>query len=200
MANCQFLYLRRWFLTLALIAAVGLQGCGDGRETPVLPYSGLDLTERLAPADAASRKNLQKNVQVLRRGERKDALVLLAPAVLRASLQEVSGEGALECWAAPVFDIGDGIQMNVYLRRGGARVLKGGRYFDPGRNAEDRNWVPVSIPLEIRKGDQLEIEVLAGPQGDLGADWLALSAIRFKGRRGDPKSKSAPIENGRSKP
>jgi len=180
MATFQFVCLRGWLLTLTLLTALGSQGCGDDAENPVLHGPGLDITGALMPVDGASRKNLYRKMEVLRRGERKDALVLLAPAFLQVSLQEqLSGEGTLECWAAPVFDIGDGIQMNVYVRRNGVQVLKGSRYFDPGRTAEDRSWIRISIPLEIRKGDQLEIEVSAGPQGDLVADWLALSDVRL---------------------
>jgi hypothetical protein len=76
-----------------------------------------------------------------------------------------------------VFNIGDGVQMNVFLRRSGIRILVGSRYFDPGRNAEDRSWIPVSIALEVNEGDLIEIEASAGPQGDLTADWLALNSV-----------------------
>ena len=156
---------------LGLLACFGLHGCS--RAPAVEP--GIDMSERFAIA-SGSPDNLKTHMSIVRRGERKDALVLVAPASIRASLPARKERRILKCWAAPVFNIGDGIQMNVYLRRKGTRILAGSRYFDPGRKAENRNWIPIAIPLEIDPGDQLDIEASGGPQGDLVADWLALSS------------------------
>ena len=139
----------------------------------------MDLSDRFSLTDSGSPDMLKKHMKVIRKGDRKDALVLLAPAAIRASLQGAKGRKILKCWAAPVFDIGDGIQMSVFIRRVEKRILAGSRYFDPGRKAEDRNWIPIAIPLEIDPGDQLEIEASGGPQGDLVADWLAFSSLRL---------------------
>jgi hypothetical protein len=116
---------------------------------------------------------------VIRKGLRKNALALVAPVSVRAPLSGASGKRILEGWATPVFNIGDGIQMDLFLTRAGARHLILGRYFDAGRAFGDRAWIPISIPIDINENDQLEIVISAGPQGDLVADWLALSGLRL---------------------
>ena len=62
------------------------------------------------------------------------------------------------------------------------------RYFDAGRRAEDREWIPLSIPLDVRDGSgtELIIRLSAGPQGDLVADWLALTSVRLTQRTQSP--------------
>jgi hypothetical protein len=92
----------------------------------------------------------------------------------------------LEGWATPVFNVGDGLQMDLFLRRAGARHLMGSRYFDAGRKIEDRDWIPIAFPLDLGQDDQLEINVSAGPQGNLVADWLALSSLHLAQRKTTP--------------
>jgi hypothetical protein len=92
----------------------------------------------------------------------------------------------LEGWATPVFNIGDGIQLDLFLSRYGERHRVGERYFDSGRKAEDRDWVAIAFPLDLRENDQLEISISGGPQGDLVADWLALSSLRLMKRKSAP--------------
>jgi hypothetical protein len=92
----------------------------------------------------------------------------------------------LEGWATPVFNVGDGLQMDLFLRQAGARHFIAGRYFDAGRKFEDRDWIPIAFPLDLGQDDQLEIEVSAGPQGNLVADWLALSSFHLAQRKTAP--------------
>ncbi|MBN1566211.1 MAG: hypothetical protein JXA73_00060 [Acidobacteria bacterium] len=116
----------------------------------------------------------------------KDALVLIAPVSVRISLKGMSGDLTLRGLATPVYNIGDGIHMDVFLSRAGKRYFIGNRYFDPGRRAEDRDWIPLFFPLDVGEDDQLEIDVSGGPQGDLVADWLALSSLRLMQRKAAP--------------
>jgi hypothetical protein len=169
----------RFLAVLLLAVGAGFMGCG---RSPVVNESAMDLGERLSFIETGDSKTLDRHVEVIRKGIKREAFILVAPAIVRASLQGALKEMTLNCLAAPVFDVGDGIQMSVFIRRAGTRIPAGNRYFDPGRKAEDRDWIPIAIPLSIRQGDQLEIEVSAGPQGDLVADWLALSSVRLTPR------------------
>jgi hypothetical protein len=140
----------------------------------------MDLTDRFLPIPGDNPDtHIDRNLPVIRNGISREALVLIAPVSVRASLGGISGRRVLKGFATPVFNIGDGIQMNLYLLQSGKRRLVGERFFDPGRRAEDRNWIPLSFPLEPDKDDLLEIKISAGPQGDLVADWLALSSLHL---------------------
>jgi hypothetical protein len=157
-----------------------LSGCAGAGHVHTGTIEGIDLIGRLAPIDAAKQNgNINHDVSVTRKGLRKNALALVAPVSVRAPLTGASGKQILEGWATPVFNIGDGIQMDLFLTRAGARHLLMSRYFDAGRKFGDRAWVPISIPIDINENDQLEIVISAGPQGDLVADWLALSGFRL---------------------
>jgi hypothetical protein len=159
----------------ALLAAwLGCVGCG-GKTLVNAP--AIDLAERFSLFEAGVPKTLDRQVDVTRKGKKRKAFILVAPAVVRASLQGATGKMTLKCLVAPVFDVGDGMRMDVFLRRNGTRIQVGSRYFDPGRKAPDRDWISIAMPLSIHSGDQLEIEVSGGPQGDLVADWLAFSSI-----------------------
>lgn len=164
-------------LTLALSASFLSAGCTKA-QPPSISQPAIDLSGQFS-IGSGSPDSLKMHMNIIRKGERKDALVLLAPAVMRASLKELKGARIFKCWAAPVFNIGDGIQMSVFIRRSGNRILAGSRYFDPGRKAEDRSWISLAIPVDINPGDQLEVEVSAGPQGDLVADWLAFNSLQL---------------------
>ncbi|MDM7994135.1 MAG: hypothetical protein QUT30_00460 [Acidobacteriota bacterium] len=129
---------------------------------------------------------MNRNLAVVRKGLRKDTLTLVAPVSVQAVLPDASGKMMLEGLATPVFNIGDGIEMNLFLIRSGARRPIGRRYFDSGRRAEDRAWIPIAFPVDLHAGDTLEIDVSAGPQGDLVADWLALSELRLVRRETAP--------------
>jgi hypothetical protein len=61
------------------------------------------------------------------------------------------------------------------------------RYFDAGRRAEDRDWIPLAIPFKAgpRPDNELIIAISGGPQDDLSADWLALSGLRLERRAAD---------------
>ena len=176
---------RVWLLAALLLAAsFGLPGCSKKVADPDLT---IDLSGRFSAVDRGSSKNFEKQKDVVRKGHRRESLVLIAPAVIRASLSGISGRTTLQYLAAPVFDVGDGFLMTVFLRRAGARHRIGDRYFDPGRKVEDRDWIPIAIPLEVQQGDQLEIEASGGPQGDLTADWLALSDPKLVAGKPNPR-------------
>lgn len=146
----------------------------DGIRQEALPV--LNLMDRLSLAGSGQPEEHFKPGQwVTRKGLRREALVIVAPVIIHAPLQGVSGRATLRGWAAPVYNIGDGLQMYIFVRRNGIRDQVGSQYIDSGRNAGDRDWIPIEVPLEIGEGDWLEIEISAGPQGNLVADWLALS-------------------------
>jgi hypothetical protein len=143
----------------------------------------VDLTARFAAAgngDALKRKYL-----VMRKGRRADATVLIAPATVRASLAGFGGKCNLKMLVAPVFNVGDGMQMDLTLVDAGDRRPIYSRYFDAGRKAEDRAWISIEVPLDLRgSGDvYLEIQVSGGTQGDLVADWLAFAEALMASER-----------------
>lgn len=159
-------------------ASLCFQGCGRG-PVPAHESAAIELSGRLVQVNSGPAQAMEKHRMVTRKGEQRDSVVLIAPAVVKASLDGAAAMRTLKFRAAPIFNTGDGIQLNVYLQRAGTKAMVCSRYFDAGRKAEDRDWILFDVPLEIREGDQLDIEVSAGPQGDLEADWLALSDVRL---------------------
>jgi hypothetical protein len=172
----------------AIAASLVYSGCTGTAGLQPPTTQELDLTNRLIPIvdSGLHSTNLERNLGVIRSGLRRDALVLIAPVSVRASLQGVAGQRMLEGWATQVFNVGDGLQMNLFLRGPGGRRFAGGRYFDAGRKFEDREWIPIAFPLDLGQYDQLEIEIGAGLQGNLAADWLALSSLRLTQRKTTP--------------
>lgn len=177
---------------LALLAsmsclAMAMNGCAV-KKPPPNPSLFLALEERFNLIPAASimsgqqDRSFSRHYPVTRNGKRLDCLILVAPTTIRASLGEISGSVVLECAAAPVFNIGDGLQMDVLLAIGGKERMVYGRYFDPGRRSEDRDWIPLAIAFEAPEANdaELRIRVAGGPQGDLVDDWLALSAVHLR--------------------
>jgi len=152
--------------------------CGSRRGIQQKDGELLDLMNRLECAGPVPEGgHFERNQYVTRKGLRRKSLVITAPIRIAASLEGVSGKALLRGWAAQVYNIGDGLQMDLYLTRNGTRRRIAGRYFDSGRRAEDRDWIPLEFPLEIGEKDWLEIEISGGPQGDLVADWLALDSL-----------------------
>jgi hypothetical protein len=167
---------RAWLILIAVLFFCA--DCGNGSRIQETDLKVLDLTDRFSPAESSQNSaHFEQNTPVIRKGVAKKALIISAPVSIHASLQGISGEMVFKGWAAPVFNIGDGLEMKLFLRRDGNRHPLGVRTFDAGRKAEDRAWVPIDIPLSLTGMDQLEIEVTAGDQGDLTADWLALSEL-----------------------
>ena len=116
---------------------------------------------------------------VTRGGQRMKSIVLVAPVAVRADLSGLSGRFALRLSVAPVFNLGDGMQMEILLRTNGEGRPLYSRYFDAGRRAGDRKWTTLEIPLDLDRKSDLEIRVSGGPQGDLITDWLALAEARL---------------------
>jgi hypothetical protein len=131
---------------------------------------------------------LHRKMRVNRRGRQESSLVLAAPIIARAEIREASAAVKLQFLAAPVFNLGDGFQLDVFLKDGSEKTPVYSRYFDAGRKASDRDWIPIEISLNLaqRKQAGLELRISAGPQGDLVADWLALAQMRMIGQD-DPK-------------
>jgi hypothetical protein len=140
----------------------------------------LGLSDQVFPYPGDETGSIRRNMAVIRRGQSRDALVLEAPVNLRAPLGALSSNTRLTAWATPVFNIGDGIQLDVLVATEDGSRLMESRYFDSGRRSEDRAWVPISIPLDLgAESKWLELRVSGGPQGDLVGDWLALADLRF---------------------
>ncbi len=137
----------------------------------------MDLAARFQ--SEGQRDLLRQHVSVTRKGRRMDATVLIAPVTVRASLAGLSGRFILKLTAAPAFNIGDGMQMDLTLSDAGERRPVYARYFDAGRKAGDREWIPIEVPLALSgSGDvYLEIKISGGPQGDMVADWLAFAEV-----------------------
>ena len=113
-------------------------------------------------------------------------MLLIAPVTAMAEIHNAAGSYALEAWCTQVFNTGDGVQMDIYQVEQGRRKKVYDRYFDAGRCAEDRDWIPVHVPLGFSpgQGSRIEIVASAGPQGDLVGDWLALSSVRLTPEKG----------------
>jgi len=139
------------------------------------------LTERFAQTGEDAGGAIHRNMRIGRGGRWESSLVLVAPVAVRAEFGEVSGTVRLEFLAAPAFNLGDGFQLDVFLTDSAEKKPVYSRYFDPGRKASDRDWIPIEVSLDLagRKEPGLELRVSAGPQGDLVADWLALARVRL---------------------
>ena len=172
---------------IAALGCIGLPGaCSPA--TPGLPPrdAGVDLLDRLAVVrqgtDAArDGQSVRRHEWVVRRGRGLVTTTLLAPVVVRAGLTGLSGRFTLKLLASPTFNVGDGVQLEVLLGSAGGFRPVCSRYFDAGRLAGDRDWIPMEVPLSLSGAANayLEIRVSAGPQGDLDADWLALAEARI---------------------
>ncbi len=150
---------------------------GEQRAWPVLQVTG-------GFADGAGGRRPEasvKRIAVTRKGVRKDAVVLVAPAEVFTTIPAGAGSVVLECSAATVFNIGDGIQLSVEIERADRREPVYGRLFEPGRRSQDREWNVIRIPLNLpgQAETKLRWSASAGPRGDLTADWLALSNIHL---------------------
>ena len=164
---------------LVLQGALFATGCAHAPR----PAPG-GLLERFVPAMlGADRASFRAPVSVDRAGGKKISMVLVAPSAAKASLEGFRGRIELHFMAVPVFNVGDGIQMDIWLLDEGPPVQICSRYFDPGRRFEDRRWRPVTIAMDVRRTDaQLEIRIAGGPEGNLTGDWLAFADLRISAR------------------
>jgi hypothetical protein len=180
-------------LGIVLLCAV-FALCGSSLPSACGPVShalppreaGVDLLDRFGiaregTAAAVNSQSLRRHEWVTRRGRRLATTTLLAPVAIRAGLAGLSGRFTVKLLAAPLFNVGDGVQMEVFAGSAGDRRLVCSRYFDPGRLATDRDWIPLAVPVDLSGAvdSYLEIRVSAGPQGNLDADWLALAEVRI---------------------
>jgi hypothetical protein len=169
---------RRPWMICALGYVLLVIGCSPARSSP-------SFADRFAVvAGGGAPGSFQQHTAVVRNGKQEDATILVAPITVRAELAGYYGKLWLRLLATPVFNIGDGIQMDVFFLDGSDRTRICSRYFDAGRNPADRQWIALEIPLDLRngQGSQVEIRVSGGPQGDLVADWLALAEVRIDRR------------------
>jgi hypothetical protein len=122
---------------------------------------------------------------VYRSGTTRNAIVLETPARIRASLAGISGSRVLTGSATHLYNIGDGLQLDIVLIRSGVERIVYSRYFDPGRKLEDRSWISFEVPLDLdgAADSLIELRVSAGPQGDLTADWLGIGPLWLQSRK-----------------
>ena len=141
---------------------------------------GISVDER----GSSPSSSFERHFPVVRRGLRMDATVLVAPVAVSAPLTGISGKVILEGLVTPVFNVGDGVQVDIFLTKSGARQRIYSRFFDAGRKAEERDWIPVEVPMELEDSGhaELQVQVSAGPQGDLVADWLAITELKIHRR------------------
>ncbi len=162
------------FLTISVVLLV--TGCSH---TPRPSPNG--LLERFVPLmNTAGRSHFRNPVVIDRAGSKRTAMVLVAPAAVRAPLESMPGRIEFSLEVVPVFNVGDGVQMEIWLREGVASSRVYSRYFDPGWRFEDRRWTPVTVAMDVHCRDaQVEIRVSGGPEGNLTGDWLAFADLRI---------------------
>lgn len=168
---------------LAVALAVHIMLLATGCSRPPSP-SPAGLLEQFALASqVAERSSLKYPFVVYRAGLKKNAMVLVAPIKVKAPLEGLQGRIELQLLVVPVFNVGDGIQMDIWLHDQGSSVKVCSRYFDPGRRFEDRRWLPLTVPMDVRRKDaQFEIDISGGPEGSLTGDWLAFADMRISVR------------------
>jgi hypothetical protein len=178
---------------LAICGSLSGSACTRAPQPGRRDAGGWDLLPRftIVREDGVTEGGLRSPLRhewVTRRGRRLDAAALVAPVAIRAKLTPVSGRFTLKLLASSLFNIGDGMLMEVFVGGPGTHRHICSRYFDAGRKAEDRDWIPLSVPLELsgHADTFVEIRVSAGPQGDLVADWLALAEARLDPEREAP--------------
>ncbi len=176
---------RELFVLLCISVALSFEGCQKSRMAPTGSPAAIDLTDRFyAPGAAlkgAGSGTFDRHYDVVRKGRKKDSMLLIAPVKAVVDLKNLAGSYLLEGWFTQVFNTGDGIQMDVYQVSEGRRRNIYSRYVDAGRCCQDRAWIPLQVPLSLGPGQSTRIEITAsgGPQGDLVADWLAVSSLRL---------------------
>jgi hypothetical protein len=144
---------------------------------PVFPQEDRSIQfERMAGAP----ESFENHFEVTRRGIRRDAMRLIAPVSVRTPLDIRSDGMVLDFFAAPVFNIGDGMTLEVLLTGDQGEDVLYSRSFDAGRKAVDREWTHIAIQLPIRpRARWLVLRVSGGPQGNLEADWLAIASMNL---------------------
>ena len=167
---------------LALLLTAGtllIAGCASARRDT---EAGLADSFEAVGRPSSPRDALMRHLPVVRRGLRKDAMVLVAPLAVRTPLGARSGPVVFQSLVAPVFNVGDGLHLEIYhVSAGEARQIYG-RTIDAARRYEDRQWLPLEVPIEAGRGteESLEIRVSGGSRGDLVGDWLALAEMRLR--------------------
>ncbi len=180
---------RSSLMNVAVLAtAMALAACGSRPARAPEKATGRDLMPGLARAvQAAGKPSGQPRMEVTRGGRRMQCAVLIAPVLVGVPVGwDAKGRYTLELVAAPVFNIGDGIDVEVLLHgSAGARRLLA-RRFDPARRADDRAWQKIAVPMDLTgtPGEAIQFRVTGGPEGDLVDDWLALGSVTLA--RGAP--------------
>ncbi len=157
----------------ALWAVLWLQGCAPrARPEPA-------LADLFQVASGELQESFAAHQEVIRNGRRKDAMRLIAPLRIRLDLDGLPRRFKLAMRVTPVFNIGDGMQLDFLVGNAGDRRRVAGRYFDAGRIAADRDWTLLDVPVDSMGAEDayLEISLSGGPQGDLVADWLAIADL-----------------------
>jgi hypothetical protein len=143
----------------------------------------LELSDLFIPLPGVSEAvlgsgSLSRNFPVTRKGIRRNSLILRAPAGMQLPLRGLSGRARFRAYTACVFNVGDGVRMDIVLTGGGFERKLLSRVYDAARRAEDRDWIPIDVEIDIAENTShfLQVSVSAGPQGDLTGDWLALAS------------------------
>ncbi|MBM3789690.1 MAG: hypothetical protein FJW35_04975 [Acidobacteria bacterium] len=120
-----------------------------------------------------------RGMRVARRGTVRPSLVLAAPAQIALQWKGAAGRLRVRCWAAPVFNIGDGCLLSVTWVGDDRTLSAFSRYFDAARNEADREWSRLDFLVEMggRPDGELVFELTGGPEGDLTADWMAFADL-----------------------
>jgi len=169
----------RRLLLLPALSSCLLAACGPGRSRPVAPMPG-DLSEELA--SAASPPGSIRDFTMVRAGERRRGVALIAPVKLSVPVNETHGLFEFRCFAAAVYNVGDGVTLEILWEdsSGARRLIE--RRFDAARRREDRRWAEISVPLKIEGRGHIVFAASAGASGDLVADWVTVAQPRVSPR------------------
>ena len=168
-------------LMLLAISAVAVVSCARSPR-PRERGAGVDLSGAMARAEGPP--GSARDFSMVRAGRRRAGVALVAPAKIAIPVDGVHGSFDFRCFAAPVYNVGDGVTMGILWETAtGASILLE-RRFDAARSAGDRRWTELSVPLEIGGGGRIVLEASAGSSGNLVADWVAVAEPRLVPRTG----------------
>jgi hypothetical protein len=190
-ARCATIMRSLCVISLGSVLLLALSGCAPvSRSIPLLTGVLLEDAFGLKAANGQALSGESRrppHFSLVRAGTRRNGLLLVAPEVVSAPLPGLAGKMEFRCFVAPVYNIGDGVILEIVLEAEDRERVLLRRRLDAGRRAEDRQWNELVVPLQIpRDGASLLLRASGGdPEDnpgtgvDLVADWLVIADPRL---------------------